>query len=55
MKYILLDYVHEPGWPQLTRDECALASTNPWIFCNGRFIKRTIKCAVSRGSVFITG
>src|SRR5690348_14923941 len=21
MKYILLDYVHEPGWPKLTREE----------------------------------
>ncbi len=21
MKYILMDYVHEAGWPQLTRNE----------------------------------
>ena len=26
MKYVLMDYVNEAGWPQLTRDDGGIAS-----------------------------
>jgi hypothetical protein len=45
MKYILMDYVHEPGWPQLTRDE-----KEHWLGAYRAFMEAMTKAGVLKDS-----
>jgi hypothetical protein len=45
MKYILMDYVHEAGWPQLTR-----ADQEHWLGAYNAYTEAMTKAGVLRGS-----
>ena len=45
MKYILMEYVHEPGWPQLTKDE-----KEHWLGAYKAYLEAMTQAGVLKGS-----